>query len=29
VPDEWLHLAHAARITEAVALVLDAQASQR
>ncbi|GAA1338131.1 M20/M25/M40 family metallo-hydrolase [Saccharothrix algeriensis] len=24
VPDEWLHLAHAARVTEAVALVLDA-----
>ncbi|MCP2245154.1 M20/M25/M40 family metallo-hydrolase [Lentzea aerocolonigenes] len=29
VPDEWLHLAHAARVTEAVALVLDAHASQR
>ena len=26
VPDEWLHLAHAARITEAVAVVLDAHA---
>ncbi|MBW4715568.1 M20/M25/M40 family metallo-hydrolase [Saccharothrix obliqua] len=24
VPDEWLHLAHAARVTEAVAVVLDA-----
>lgn len=29
VPDEWLHLAHAARVTEAIALVLDAQAAQR
>ncbi|SEP73090.1 Acetylornithine deacetylase/Succinyl-diaminopimelate desuccinylase [Lentzea xinjiangensis] len=29
VPDEWLHLAHAARITEAVALVLDAHSRQR
>ena len=28
VPDEWLHLAHAARVTEAVALVLDAQSRQ-
>jgi len=28
VPDEWLHLAHAARITEAVALVLDAHAKR-
>jgi acetylornithine deacetylase/succinyl-diaminopimelate desuccinylase-like protein len=28
VPDEWLHLAHAARVTEAVALVLDAQSKQ-
>ncbi|GAB2997559.1 M20/M25/M40 family metallo-hydrolase [Saccharothrix stipae] len=26
VPDEWLHLAHAARVTEAVAVVLDAHA---
>jgi hypothetical protein len=26
VPDEWLHLAQAARITEAVAVVLDAHA---
>ncbi|MEU4801610.1 M20/M25/M40 family metallo-hydrolase [Actinosynnema sp. NPDC023587] len=26
VPDEWLHLGHAARITEAVAVVLDAHA---
>ncbi|NUT49317.1 MAG: M20/M25/M40 family metallo-hydrolase [Saccharothrix sp.] len=26
VPDEWLHLPHAARITEAVAVVLDAHA---
>ncbi|WP_285636913.1 M20/M25/M40 family metallo-hydrolase [Lentzea sp. NBRC 102530] len=28
VPDEWLHLAHAARVTEAIALVLDAQSKQ-
>ncbi|ANZ37206.1 peptidase M20 [Lentzea guizhouensis] len=28
VPDEWLHLAHAARVTEAVALVLDSHAKQ-
>jgi acetylornithine deacetylase/succinyl-diaminopimelate desuccinylase-like protein len=28
VPDEWLHLAHAARVTEAVALVLDAHSKQ-
>ncbi|MGH3516755.1 MAG: M20/M25/M40 family metallo-hydrolase [Haloechinothrix sp.] len=26
VPDEWLHLAHAARVTEAVAYMLDAHA---
>ncbi|QFZ23830.1 M20/M25/M40 family metallo-hydrolase [Saccharothrix syringae] len=26
VPDEWLHLAHAARVTEAVSVVLDAHA---
>ncbi|SDF56059.1 Acetylornithine deacetylase/Succinyl-diaminopimelate desuccinylase [Lentzea fradiae] len=28
VPDEWLHLAHAARVTEAVALVLDSHSKQ-
>ncbi|MFD5828962.1 M20/M25/M40 family metallo-hydrolase [Lentzea sp. NPDC060358] len=28
VPDEWLHLAHAARVTEGVALVLDAHSRQ-
>jgi acetylornithine deacetylase/succinyl-diaminopimelate desuccinylase-like protein len=28
VPDEWLHLGQAARVTEAVALVLDAHAQQ-
>ncbi|MDX8029859.1 M20/M25/M40 family metallo-hydrolase [Lentzea sp. BCCO 10_0856] len=28
VPDEWLHVAHATRVTEAVALVLDAQSRQ-
>ncbi|GAA3859562.1 M20/M25/M40 family metallo-hydrolase [Saccharothrix violaceirubra] len=28
VPDEWLHLAHAARVTEAVALVLAAHAER-
>ncbi|MFJ5987934.1 M20/M25/M40 family metallo-hydrolase [Lentzea sp. NPDC092896] len=28
VPDEWLHLAHAARVTEAIALVLDSHSRQ-
>ncbi|MFC6094298.1 M20/M25/M40 family metallo-hydrolase [Saccharothrix lopnurensis] len=28
VPDEWLHLAHATRITEAVSVVLDAHAKR-
>ncbi|MEU5690692.1 M20/M25/M40 family metallo-hydrolase [Actinosynnema sp. NPDC020468] len=28
VPDEWLHIAHATRVTEAVAVVLDAHAKR-